>query len=131
MFDNVYVNSQKGMVALSSLGTVQTARATPEIRRENKNRYTEIDIKIGKSTMGPVQQKIQAELNKIDWAPGYYAEFGGMSDTQAESASEIGMAFMLARPTTEEKRYPKIRRTDESGILPQHRRVCAARIGNP
>ena len=96
LFDNVYVNSQKGMVALSSLGTVQTARATPEIRRENKNRYTEIDINIGKSTMGPVQQKIQAELNKIDWAPGYYAEFGGMSDTQAESASEIGMAFMLA-----------------------------------
>ncbi len=96
LFDNVYVNSQKGMVALSSLGTVQVAQATPEIRRENKNRYTEIDINIGKSTMGPVQQKIQAELNKIDWTPGYYAEFGGMSDTQAESASEIGMAFMLA-----------------------------------
>ena len=96
LFDNVYVNSQKGMVPLSALGTVQTARATPEIRRENKNRYTEIDINIGKSTMGPVQAKIQSELDKIDWAPGYYAEFGGMSDTQAESASEIGMAFMLA-----------------------------------
>ena len=96
LFDNVYVNSPKGMVALSSLGTIKTARATPEIRRENKNRYTEIDINIGKSTMGPVQQKIQSELNKIDWESGYYTEFGGMSDTQAESAAEIGRAFLLA-----------------------------------
>ena len=96
LFDNVYVNSPKGMVALSSLGTIKTERATPEIRRQNKNRYTEIDINIGKSTMGPVQQKIQSELNKIDWVAGYYTEFGGMSDTQAESAAEIGRAFLLA-----------------------------------
>ena len=32
----------------------------------------------------------------MEWAPGYYTEFGGMSDTQAESASEIGRAFLLA-----------------------------------
>ena len=38
---------------------------------------------------------------------------------------------LLARPTTEEKRHPKIRRMDESGILPQHRKVCVVRIGNP
>lgn len=96
LFDNVYVNSQKGMVSLSALGTIRSERATPDIRREDKNRYTEIDINIGKSTMGPVQSKIQSELDKIDWSAGYYAQFGGMSDTQAESASEIGKAFMLA-----------------------------------
>ncbi len=96
LFDNVYVNSQKGMVPLSALGTIRSERATPDIRREDKNRYTEIDINIGKSTMGPVQSKIQSELDKIDWSAGYYAQFGGMSDTQAESASEIGKAFMLA-----------------------------------
>ena len=96
LFDNVYVNSQKGMVPLSSLGTVKTARATPDIRRQEKNRLTEIDINIGKSTMGPVQAKIQAELDKIDWKPGYYAEFGGMSEHQAESTREIGKAFLLA-----------------------------------
>lgn len=96
LFDNVYVNSQKGMVPLSSLGEIKTERATPEIRRKDKNRYTEIDINIGKSTMGPVQTKIQNELNRMEMAPGYYTEFGGMSDTQAESAAEIGRAFLLA-----------------------------------
>ena len=96
LFDNVYVNSQKGMVPLSELGTVKTVPATPDIRRENKNRLTEVDINIGKSTMGPVQAKIESELSKMDWQSGYYYEFGGMSEYQAEAASEIGKAFMLA-----------------------------------
>ena len=96
LFDNVYVSSQKGMVPLSSLGEVKMARATPDIRRLDKNRLTEIDINIGKSTMGPVQAKIQSELNKIDWEYGYFAEFGGMSEIQGETTGEIGQAFLLA-----------------------------------
>jgi len=90
------VNSQKGMVALSQLGAVQSVPATPEIRRLDKSRITEIDINIGKSTMGPVQQKIQAAIDDMEWQPGYYAQFGGMSETQDETAGEIGQAFMLA-----------------------------------
>ena len=96
LFDNVYVNSSKGMVSLSDLGTVKTVPATPDIRREDKNRLTEVDINIGKSTMGPVQAKIESELAKIDWKSGYYYEFGGMSEYQAEAAAEIGKAFLLA-----------------------------------
>lgn len=96
LFDNVYVNSQKGMVPLSALGEIKMARATPDIRRLDKNRLTEIDINIGKSTMGPVQAKIQSELDKIDWEYGYYTAFGGMSEYQAEASTEIGRAFMLA-----------------------------------
>ena len=96
LFDNVYVNSYKGMVPLSELGTIKTVPATPDIRRQNKNRLTEVDINIGKSTMGPVQAKIESELAKIDWKPGYYYEFGGMSEYQDEAASEIGKAFLLA-----------------------------------
>ncbi len=96
LFDNVYVNSQKGMVALSQLGAVQSVPATPEIRRLDKSRITEIDINIGKSTMGPVQQKIQAALDEMEWQAGYSAQFGGMSETQSETTGEIGQAFLLA-----------------------------------
>ena len=96
LFDNVYVNSQKGMVPLSELGEIKRVTATPDIRRENKNRLTEVDINIGKSTMGVVQMKIQAEIDKMDLEPGYYVEFGGMSEYSAEASSEIGQAFLLA-----------------------------------
>ncbi len=96
MFDSVYVGTAKGLVALSELGELKPTTASPTIRRIDKNRITEIDINIGKSTIGPVQAKIQSELKKIDWEQGYYASFGGMSEMQAESTGEIGNAFLLA-----------------------------------
>ena len=96
LFDNVYVNSQKGMVPMSALGEIKMSPATSDIRRKDKSRLTEIDINIGKSTMGPVQKKVQAIINSMEWEDGYYTSFGGMSETQAESTREIGTAFLLA-----------------------------------
>lgn len=96
LFDVVYANSPKGMVALSQLGQHQVVRAMPDIRRLDKNRITEIDINLGKSTVGPVQNKITAVLKNIDWQTGYTYKFGGMSETQDDSTGEIGQAFLLA-----------------------------------
>ena len=96
MFDSVYVNSQKGMVALSQLGILENVPATSNIYRLDKNRVTEIDINIGKSTVGPVQAQIQKQLDMINWEPGYGASFAGMSEIQDESTAEIAQAFLLA-----------------------------------
>jgi HAE1 family hydrophobic/amphiphilic exporter-1 len=43
-----------------------------------------------------VQKKIESELLKIDWRAGYGYKFGGMSEIQAESQSEMANAFLLA-----------------------------------
>ena len=96
MFENIYVNSQKGMVALSQLGKLETVPATSNIYRLDKTRITEIDINIGKSTVGPVRKEIQKHLDTIDWEPGYSATFAGMSEVQDESTAEIAQAFLLA-----------------------------------
>ena len=96
MFDSVFVNSHKGMVALSQLGTIENVPATSNIYRIDKNRVTEIDINIGKSTIGPVQAEIQKQLDLIDWERGYSASFAGMSEIQSESTAEIAQAFFLA-----------------------------------
>ena len=96
VFDSVYVNSQKGMVALSQLGTLENVPATSNIYRLDKNRVTEIDINIGKSTVGPVQAQIQKQLDMINWDSGYGASFAGMSEIQEESTAEIAQAFLLA-----------------------------------
>ena len=100
MFDDVLVNSPKGMVALSQLGAIETTPATPDISRLNKSRVTEIDINLGKSTSGPVQTKIVKALDKMDWKPGYGYEFGGMAEIQSETTGEIGTAFLLATVLT-------------------------------
>ncbi len=96
MFENVYVNSQKGMVALSDLGTISVVPATPNINRIDKNRVTELNINLGKSTMGAVQKKVEEALSTIEWEEGYGYSFGGMSEVQGETTAEIGRAFLLA-----------------------------------
>ncbi|MFQ6759849.1 MAG: efflux RND transporter permease subunit [Alphaproteobacteria bacterium] len=100
MFNSVFVNSPRGMVALSELGEIQNVPSTPNISRLDKSRVTEIDINIGKSTIGPVQQKIESEIAKMEWRAGYSAKFAGMSEIQSESTGEIGMAFILASVLT-------------------------------
>lgn len=96
LFDNLLLSSQKGMVAISELGDIETVVATPDIRRIDKHRITEIDINLGKSTSGVVQAKIVKELEKLNWERGYGYSFGGMAEIQSETTSEIGMAFLLA-----------------------------------
>jgi len=96
MLDVLFVSTPKGLVSLSSLGRLETVRATPDIFRRNKMRVTEIGINIGKSTMGRVRQDIEAELRKIDFTEGYSAVFGGMAETQDEMTQDIMAAFILA-----------------------------------
>ena len=96
MFDDVFVNSQKGMVALSQIGDIKMQAGTSNINRLDKNRVTEIDINIGKSTSGPVQSKIVKALDKMDWKAGYGYSFGGMAEIQSETTGEISTAFLLA-----------------------------------
>jgi HAE1 family hydrophobic/amphiphilic exporter-1 len=96
MFDSVFVQTPKGLVALSELGRVEFGAGAPDIRRIDKARVTEISIILGKSTIGPVQAEIERNLSRIEWAPGYAASFGGMSEIQSESQGEMGNAFMLA-----------------------------------
>ncbi|MCL1973180.1 MAG: efflux RND transporter permease subunit [Endomicrobia bacterium] len=96
MFEIIFVATPKGLVSLSKLGRIETVRATSDIFRIDKARVTEIGINIGKSTIGPVQRKIETELAKIDFAPGYEASFGGISEIQDEATGEIVSAFVLA-----------------------------------
>lgn len=100
MFNSVFVSSPRGMVALSDLGEIQNTPSTPNITRLDKSRITEIDINIGKSTIGPVQQKIESMIADMDWQPGFSAQFAGMSEIQSETTGEIAMAFILATVLT-------------------------------
>ena len=100
MFNNVFVNSPRGMVALAELGEIQNVPSTPNISRLDKSRVTEIDINIGKSTIGPVQKKIETIIAQTQMQPGYSAKFAGMSEIQSETTGQIGMAFILASVLT-------------------------------
>ncbi|MDR0319802.1 MAG: efflux RND transporter permease subunit [Rickettsiales bacterium] len=96
MFENITVKTVKGLVPLSELGEIKRAPASPNIYRRDKSRVSEIQVIIGKSTMGPVQNKITAELDRFDFSPGYGFYYAGMSEIQAETTGEMAGAFLLA-----------------------------------
>ena len=54
--------------------------------------YEEVSVE----RVGKLVNSLTAENKKINWADGYYTEFGGMSEMQSDSVSEIGSAFLLA-----------------------------------
>jgi HAE1 family hydrophobic/amphiphilic exporter-1 len=96
MFENIMVKSVKGLVPLAELGEIKRAPASPNIYRRDKARVSEIQVILGKSTMGPVQGKISESFNKFDFAPGYGFYFAGMGEIQAETTGEMAGAFLLA-----------------------------------
>jgi len=96
MFEKVFVPTPKGLVALSELGSVEYGAAKSDIRRIGKQRVTEININLGKSTIGPVRAKIDAELRNMDFAAGYGYYFGGMAEIQDDTTGEMIAAFLLA-----------------------------------
>jgi len=96
MFESISVKTVKGLVPLAELGQIIRAPAAPNIYRRDKSRISEIQVIIGKSTIGPVQEKISAEFEALDFAPGYGFYFAGMGEIQAETSGEMAAAGLLA-----------------------------------
>jgi HAE1 family hydrophobic/amphiphilic exporter-1 len=95
-FGEILIDTRRGMVPLLELGTLEYRPASRNIYRVDKHRLTEIDVNIGKSTMGPVRAKIQAEIRNMDIPDGVDIVFGGMSETQDETTNEMARTFFLA-----------------------------------
>jgi HAE1 family hydrophobic/amphiphilic exporter-1 len=95
-FSEILVDSKRGMVPMTELGSVKYLPASRNIYRVDKHRLTEIDVNLGKSTIGPVRAQIMDEVKKMDVPDGVRVVFGGMSEMQDETTGEMANAFLLA-----------------------------------
>ncbi|MDR2268979.1 MAG: efflux RND transporter permease subunit [Rickettsiales bacterium] len=95
-FNEVLIDTRRGMVPISELGKLEYRQASRNVYRIDKHRLTEIDVNLGKSTIGPVRSKIQTEINKMNVPDGLRITFGGMSETQDETTGEMANTFLLA-----------------------------------
>ncbi|MDR1826141.1 MAG: efflux RND transporter permease subunit [Rickettsiales bacterium] len=95
-FGDILIGTNRGMVPVSELGDLELKPASRNIQRVNKLRQTEIYVNLGKSTIGPVRAKINAEIKNMDLPDGVSVRFGGMSELQDESTNELMNTFILA-----------------------------------
>ena len=97
MFNNIMVNSQKGMIPVTNLGEVKTVNSYSELRRRDRQSIIEIGGQLSKGTAGQVQSKLNKLIKeKINFEEGYGIYAAGSAERQAETAKEIVKAFVLA-----------------------------------
>jgi HAE1 family hydrophobic/amphiphilic exporter-1 len=93
---NILIPTQRGMVPVSELGKLEYRPASRNIYRVDKHRQTEINVNLGKSTIGPVRTKINAIIRDMNLPEDYRVIYGGMSEMQDETTGEMGKTFLLA-----------------------------------
>ena len=95
-FDNMYVASRKGMIAITELGKIVSSESVPELMRRDRRRIIQIDGYIAKGTSGQIRAKLDKNLETLERGDGYGYYYAGQIEKQGESQKEIGKAFLLA-----------------------------------
>ena len=94
--DRVLIRTQKGLVPLSTLGTLIEQSGETQIARKNRQRLFVVEANIITGSLGAVTRQIQQQVNQIALPPGYGIRMGGDAEEQAESYQAIGVALVQA-----------------------------------
>jgi len=93
---SMQVRSRKGMVPISSLGTVTERGGETTIQRNEKQRTVQIDAFISSGNLAALAQQIQLGLEAQAFPPGYSFEITGQFEVFEESLSEMLKALVMA-----------------------------------
>jgi len=94
--DDILIRTQKGLVSLSTLGTVIEQSGETQIARKNKQKLFVIEANLIQGALGAATKQIQEQVALIDLPPGYQIRMGGDAEEQAESYQAIGVALVQA-----------------------------------
>ncbi len=94
--DQVLIRTQKGLVPLSTLGTVVERLGETQIARKNKLKLFVIEANLIQGALGAATKQIEEKVAQIDLPPGYQIRMGGDAEEQAESFQAIGVAIVQA-----------------------------------
>ena len=94
--DDILIRTQKGLVPLSTLGTVIEQSAETQIARKNKQNLFVIEANLIQGALGAATKQIREQVARIDLPPGYQIRMGGGAEEQTESYQAIGVALVQA-----------------------------------
>ncbi|MCF7888362.1 MAG: efflux RND transporter permease subunit, partial [Candidatus Omnitrophica bacterium] len=92
----IQIISSKGMFPITELGKIKEAKALPNIRHRDKERFIRLEGYLSKSNSGYVQSILNQEFKKINFPDGYGYGYFGMAEHQRETGREVLKAFILA-----------------------------------
>jgi len=94
--NNIGVITRKGLMPITSLGSIAKKKAMPTIIHENKERVVKLSAFIGKSNPSHIRKVLDESFKDISFEEGQSYAYAGMDETQSEATKEIVKAFLLA-----------------------------------
>ena len=94
--DRILIQTQKGLVPLSALGSLIERPVETQIARKDKQKMFIIEANILDGSLGSVTSQIRQQVNQIELPPGYQIRMGGDAEQQTESFQAIGVALVQA-----------------------------------
>ncbi|UCD85637.1 MAG: efflux RND transporter permease subunit [Deltaproteobacteria bacterium] len=90
------VPTMRGLVPLSTLGTMERTKGIASLERKNKERYIGMECFISEKSQMENVALLDKKLDEIEFPPGYRYGYGRNVQMQEETSSNIMEAFILA-----------------------------------
>ncbi len=95
-FNQFLIMGKDGLIPIVSLGSVKQVEASSPVKRRDKAMIIQLNGYLSKSTAGTVMSELTQKFSDLQIPAGVTYRWTGRAENQAESASEISKAFMLA-----------------------------------
>lgn len=92
----IKIASASGEVKLSKIATVKEVMVPTSITSEKGERTASVKLKPVGDNLGAITQDVTERLAKVDLPAGAVATLGGVSQDQAESFAQLGLALLAA-----------------------------------
>ncbi|TAK33862.1 MAG: efflux RND transporter permease subunit [Chloroflexota bacterium] len=84
------------LVSLGQVATVKESSGPPEIDRRNRQRLVTVGADVVGRASGDVSRDIETALKQLELPAGYSISYGGMTEAQTESFTQLGQALALS-----------------------------------
>ena len=95
-FNQFLIMGKDGLIPIVSLGEVKQVEASAPVTRRDKAMIIQLNGYLSKSTAGTVMNELTQKFSALQIPAGVTYRWTGRAENQAESAAEIGKAFLLA-----------------------------------
>ncbi len=92
----IEIRTPRGMIPLSSLGSIEESDGETSIQRNDKQRTVQIDAYISTGNLTTLANEVQLQLDDLDFPPGYSYEITGQFEMFEESFQEMLKALVIA-----------------------------------
>jgi len=93
---NIQIPTASGLTKLSSIAKIEEVKVPVSITSEKGDRTAKVSLTPSGKNLGAISADVTKRLNKVELPLGATASIGGVTASQADSFSQLGLALLAA-----------------------------------